>query len=106
MKNTLETRLGIFFALTIVAACVIIELVGGMDIFHSGIHIHALFNNIQDLKVGDQVKMGGVKIGRVDTLSITNDKVRVSMKVEASSQVRTDSKAAIKFVGLMGQNYV
>lgn len=106
MKNTLETRLGIFFALTIIAAVLLIELVGGLEFLRPGIHVRALFNNIQDLKKGDQVKMGGVRIGKVDSLTITNEKIMVTMKLEANTQVRTDSKASIKFVGLMGQNYV
>jgi len=63
---------------------------------------------VQELKIGDRVKMAGVEIGRVQSLSITNDRVRVTMKVQAShhNEVKTDSTATVKFAGLMGQNYV
>ena len=33
MKNTLETRLGIFFALALVVAVLLLEMVGAMDWF-------------------------------------------------------------------------
>ncbi len=105
MKNTLETRLGIFVALVVIAAVLILETVGG-EHFQPGYQLHALFDNVQDLKNGNQVKMAGVEIGRVQGITITNNKVLVTMKLREKSQVKTDSKATVKFAGLMGQNFV
>lgn len=106
MKNSLETRLGIFFALVFVAAFVLFEMVGGGRFFDSGIPIKARFNSAGDLKVGDPVKLAGVDIGRVQTIRIADGKVEVSMTVEPAAGVRTDSKASIKFTGMMGQNFM
>lgn len=106
MKNTLETRLGIFAALAVIAAVIILEIIGGLDLFKKSYRIHALFKNVQDLKVGDPVKMAGVPIGRVDRVFLTNNLVQVTMKLNQDAIVRTDSKATIKFTGLMGQNFV
>ena len=50
MKNTLETRLGIFVALAVIAAVLIMETVGGVERFSRGYHVSADFNNVQDLK--------------------------------------------------------
>ena len=106
MKNSLETRLGIFFALVFVAAFVLFEMVGGGRLFDSGIPIKARFNSAGDLKVGDPVKLAGVDIGRVQAIRIADGKVEVSMTVEPAAGVRTDSKASIKFTGMMGQNFM
>ena len=106
MKNSLETRLGIFFALVFVAAFVLFEMVGGGRFFDSGIPIKARFNSAGDLKVGDPVKLAGVDVGRVQTIRIADGKVEVSMTVEPAAGVRTDSKASIKFSGMMGQNFM
>ena len=106
MKNTLETRLGIFFALALLAAIMLLEVVGGLDVFSKGKQIHALFNSVQELKVGDPVKMAGVEIGRVEKITLSDEKVDVTMKVARNAAVRTDSKATIRFSGLLGQNYV
>ena len=108
MKNTLETRLGIFVALVIIAFVLILEFLGGTESFRRGTHYGALFNNVQDLKVGDRVKMAGKEIGRVDDISLqeTNDKVLVTIKVNSKVLVRTDSTVSIKFTGLVGQNFV
>lgn len=106
MKNTLETRLGLFVALAVLAAAIILEMVGGIDEFRRGKHILAQFANVQDLKIGDRVKMAGVEIGRVQDIQLTNNKVMVVMKVRPAAEVRTDSTATVKFSGLLGQNFV
>jgi phospholipid/cholesterol/gamma-HCH transport system substrate-binding protein len=108
MKNTLETRLGIFVALSVIAAVLILETVGGVERFRRGYRLNVLFKNVQELKVGDRVKMAGVEVGRVEKIGLDgdSDKVRVSMKLHRNATVRTDSTATVKFVGLMGQNYV
>jgi phospholipid/cholesterol/gamma-HCH transport system substrate-binding protein len=108
MRNTLETRLGIFVALAVIAAVLIMETLGGFQIFQGGKHIVAPFANIQDLKKGDRVKMAGYDIGRVEDfkLDTTNNKVRVQLKLNKSAVVKSDSVATIKFIGLMGQNFI
>jgi phospholipid/cholesterol/gamma-HCH transport system substrate-binding protein len=106
MKNTMETRLGLFVALAVLAGAIILQMLGGIDEFRRGKHVIASFKSVQDLKVGDRVKMAGVEIGRVQEIQLTNDEVRVVMKVRPEAQVKTDSLATIKFTGLMGQNYV
>ena len=106
MRNSLETRLGLFFALAFVAAIIIFEMVGGLEVFRRGYPLRARFNNVQELKVGDPVRMAGVDIGRVEKIEFADTKVEVTMKVQERARVGTDSKAGIRFVGLLGQNYV
>ena len=107
MKNTLETRLGIFFAIALIAAFILLEVVGSVNFFKPGYRLHALFTNVQELKVGNTVKMAGVKIGQVEKISLTtNNEVKVTFKIDRDAEVRTDSKATVKFTGLMGENYI
>lgn len=106
MKNSLETRLGIFVVLAVFAAILVIEMLGGIESLRPGKHISALFDTVQELKVGDTVKMAGVDIGRVETIAFDHNKVRVTMKLRPEADVKTDSVALIKYTGLMGQNFV
>jgi phospholipid/cholesterol/gamma-HCH transport system substrate-binding protein len=108
MKNTLETRLGIFVALAVIAAVLILETLGGVDRFRRGDQLNALFNNVSELKVGDRVKVAGVEVGRVEKILLdkTNNLVRVVMKVRPHSGIKTDSQVSVRFTGLMGQNFV
>ena len=106
MKNSLETKLGYFVVLAVFAAWIIVETLGGVEMFRGGYHINALFDTVQDLKVGNSVRLAGVEIGRVEKIALAGDKVRVTMKLHSDTIVRTDSKAVIKFTGLMGQYFV
>ena len=106
MKNTLETRLGIFFALALVVAVIVLQMVGGTDLFTKSYTAHATFDNVQELKKGDPVKMAGVDIGRVESIELVGGKAKVTMRIQRKHPVKTDSKAIIKFTGLMGQNFV
>ena len=106
MKNSLETRLGIFFALALVVAVLVLEMVGASDWFRGGYHITATFKTAQELKKGDLVKMAGVEIGRVEQVTLENGRAKIGMKIQKQYEIKTDAKAAIKFTGLMGQNFV
>jgi len=107
MKHSVETNLGIFVALAVIAALIIIETLNGWtSIFRTSITVGASFGTVQDLKVGDSVKMAGVEVGSVQSIVITNDQASVTMKINADAPVKTDSKATIRFTGLMGENFV
>lgn len=106
MKNTLETRLGLFVALIMLAAFFILVIVGGVEKFQRGLRIHALFKSAQELKVGDRVRMAGVEVGKVEDIQLSEDKVKVTMKLRAKTPVKTDTLGTIKFAGLMGQSFV
>jgi phospholipid/cholesterol/gamma-HCH transport system substrate-binding protein len=106
MKNNLETRLGIFFALALVVAVLILEMIGAADFFKGGYNITASFKNAQELKRGDLVKTAGVEIGRVEDIELENGRAKVTMKIQKQFEIKTDARAAVKFTGLMGQNFV
>jgi phospholipid/cholesterol/gamma-HCH transport system substrate-binding protein len=106
MKNSLETRLGMFFALALVVAVLVMEMLGSFQFFQRGVHVKALFDSAQELNEGDPVKMAGVTVGRVEKIHIVDSKVEVIMKLQKVDGVKTDSKASIKFSGFMGQNFV
>ncbi len=106
MRNTLETRIGIFVALVMLAGVFIFDIVGGWEKLARGHRLYALFDNAQELKVGNRVKMAGVEVGQVEEIQLVEDKVKVTMKIRRSAAVKTDSVATIRFTGLLGQNFV
>ena len=106
MKNTLETRLGVFFALALIVAVIILELIGAADFFTGGYRISASFKTAQELKRGDFVKMAGVEIGRVEGIELENGRAKVGLKIQSKFKIKTDAKAVVKFAGLMGQNFI
>jgi phospholipid/cholesterol/gamma-HCH transport system substrate-binding protein len=106
MKNTLETRLGMFVLLAMLSAFLIMETLGTKDIFKPGYNLRAQFANISELKKDDPVKMAGVPVGHVEKIALVENKVELTLRLDKDAPVKTDSKATIKFAGLMGANYV
>ncbi len=106
MRNTLETRLGIFFALALLAGVMLVELAGGLDFLHRGIRVRTHFGSVHELQEGAPVKLAGVPVGDVRDIAIEDNRVVVTLRVRANAGVRTDSRASIRFAGLLGQNYL
>lgn len=106
MKNSVETKIGVFFALAVIATFILFEMTGGGGTVKGGTSINALFKNVKELKVGDEVKMAGVEVGAVTDIGFEGSKVRVTMSIEPDVPVKTDSSASIQFVGMMGRNFV
>ena len=108
MKSTFESRLGLFVAVSLASLLLLIELAGGLTLFRRDIELGARFENVQELKVGAQIRMAGVTIGRVSDIDFDGNMVKVAMSIESekAKNIKTDSIATIQFMGLMGQNYI
>ncbi len=106
MRNSLETRLGLFFALALIAGLVLLELAGGLDFFRKGVEIRARFTSVNELQAGAPVKLAGVQVGEVRRVAIEDNRVVITMRVREDAAVRTDSRATVRFAGLLGQNYI
>jgi phospholipid/cholesterol/gamma-HCH transport system substrate-binding protein len=73
-----------------------------------GYEIEARFNGVDGLSTGNDVRIGGVKIGSVVGLSVDpqNYQVRVRMTVGTNIHLPEDSAASITGDGLLGGKYV
>lgn len=71
-------------------------------------HVNALFDNATGVSVGSDVRLGGVKIGVVDSLTLDTKSYRanVHMVLSKSSPVPDDSSASIVGDGLLGSKFV
>ena len=107
-RGNSEAQVGLFVVLALVAAFVLMEVAGSVNLFSNTIKVQTRFENIKDLKTGDPVKVAGVQVGRVSTIAFDANKVLVELEIDQDKQaaIRTDSEAAIQFEGLMGQHYV
>ena len=94
MKNSLETRLGVFFALVVIAAFVLVEMIGGASFFHRGKEVRAYFESVRELKVGDPVKLAGVTVGRVSDIRLATNKVEVAMRLDRGRAGGRDRRGA------------
>jgi phospholipid/cholesterol/gamma-HCH transport system substrate-binding protein len=70
--------------------------------------LNASFRSIDGVSVGTDVRLAGVKIGRVTEISLDPEtyRARTVFTVEEGIEVPDDSAVAISSEGLLGGNYV
>lgn len=71
-----------------------------------GYIVEAPFNDILQLRVGDGVRMSGVRIGTVVKTSLENGKAVAELSIRDEFEIPRDSVASISMAGLLGTNFV
>jgi phospholipid/cholesterol/gamma-HCH transport system substrate-binding protein len=106
MTITTEQKVGLFFIVALIILALVIELVESWDPFRKQNAYYTHFNSAIGLKVGDPVRMAGVEVGKIDKISIDGTRVRVDLKVDETTQIRTDSIARIRQMNLLGGQFL
>ncbi len=69
--------------------------------------IKAMFNRIDGLLEGDEVRLGGIKIGAVTTQALDKDyRAIIGMDIASDVKLPIDTSAAIHTDGLFGSKFV
>jgi phospholipid/cholesterol/gamma-HCH transport system substrate-binding protein len=77
-----------------------LPVIGGGDTYH------AMFSEAGGLKVNDEVRVAGVRVGKVDDIELAGDQVRVSFKVDDTAAFGPDTRAAIKVKTILGSMFL
>ncbi|MDA8050529.1 MAG: outer membrane lipid asymmetry maintenance protein MlaD [Rhodospirillales bacterium] len=104
-------------AAEVVTGAVVLAVAAGFLVFavaHSGTApsggypLHAEFNSVAGLPVGSDVRLAGVKIGRVvaETINPETYLAQVTFTVANAIRIPKDSSAAVVSEGLLGGNYL
>jgi phospholipid/cholesterol/gamma-HCH transport system substrate-binding protein len=110
VKSRRPIVVGVFIFLGLVILIVAVFTLGGQQkTFVRSKPIRAVFDDIQGLKIGNNVWLSGVKIGTVKRINFTPEsRVEVIMNIEKAAWdlVRKDSKVQIGSEGLIGNKIV
>ncbi|MGN2635786.1 MCE family protein [Nocardia takedensis] len=67
----------------------------------------ATFSDVMGVRVGDDVRMAGVRVGRVDSIDFDDDyKARVEIRIQERQRLTTSTKALVRYQNLIGQRYI
>ncbi|HVU57338.1 MAG TPA: MlaD family protein [Puia sp.] len=109
-EKNYKWKLGLFCVVALVVAISAIYYIGKQkNKFGSVLHVSALFNSVSGLKIGSNVRLGGIDVGTVDGISLVTDtSVEVQMIIQKKAQkfIKKDAKAAISSEGLMGDKVI
>ena len=101
---------GIFVILGLSLFILAIYVFGKKEYFiGSPVKVSAIFNDVKGLTEGDKVRLSGIDIGTVSSLSFMNDNrvlVQMSIDREKAEFLKSDSRVTIGNEGLMGSKVV
>lgn len=79
---------------------------GDLPLIGGGTTYYAKFADASGIKSGDQVRIAGVRVGKVTGVDLQGNQVRVAFKISTSSRFGVDSHADIKVGTLLGAMYI
>ena len=108
-NNTIELGVGLFMIIGF-AAFVYLALQLGEVSFLSSSRTYVLkaeFTNVSGVKKGASVQVAGVVVGEVTPIELGDDAYAIlSLQVDNSLKVPTDSMASVKSQGIIGDKYI
>lgn len=76
------------------------------DVAGETIPYAAVFTDVFGLREGDDVRMAGVRVGRVESIELQGDKAKVSFVVQSDQQVLGTTVASVTYQNIVGQRYL
>jgi phospholipid/cholesterol/gamma-HCH transport system substrate-binding protein len=77
-----------------------LPIIGGGDTYSAD------FSEAGGLKADDEVRIAGVRVGKVDSVALDGDHVKVTFRIQSGADFGTDTSAAIKVKTLLGAMYL
>ncbi|HEY0902673.1 MAG TPA: MCE family protein [Marmoricola sp.] len=77
-----------------------LPLIGGGDVYH------AAFSDSSGIRANDEVRIAGVRVGKVTDVELDDGHVKVSFRISSSADFGTETHAEIKVKTLLGAMYL
>ncbi len=104
----IETKVGLFFVGTLVVLGVLIFNTGkfsfGSD--KDAEHFTVYFDQVAGLAVQAPVRVAGVKVGEVKSITLDHGRAKVDLKLDKDFPVYMDSQASLSSIGILGEKYI
>ncbi len=108
-KYSIETVVGIFVVAGLLCVAYMTVKLGKVSLLGDDYYsLYARFGSVSGLRTGNPVEIGGIEVGRVEQLSIDQEKqvAVVQLKIRKDIKVYDDSGVSIRTAGLIGDKYV
>ena len=103
----LEVTVGLFVVLGLCALAYLSVRLGQLQIGRGHTYdLTAVFPTVAGLRVGANVEIAGVQVGRVQDIKLVNYAADVTLRIEKQVQLQEDAIASIRTRGLIGEKYV
>ncbi len=102
-----EIVVGLFVVAGLLCAGYLAIRLGKLEAFgNSGYVVYADFANVAGLRPGDSVEIAGVGVGRVDSLTLVEDRARLALRIDTGVAIQEDAIASVRARGLIGDKFI
>ena len=104
-----ERAVGAFMAIMVILLLTIIVMIGrGKDWFETYVTYYTVFDEAYNLSKNARVKLFKAEIGKVKSVRLEGDKVKVTLAIlkDYAPRIKTDSVAIVESPTLIGSEYV
>jgi phospholipid/cholesterol/gamma-HCH transport system substrate-binding protein len=108
-RYSLETVVGIFVVIGLLCVAYMTVKLGKVSLFGDNYYsLYARFSSVSGLREGSPIEIDGIEIGRVERLTLDQEKQLplVTLRIRKGVRVYDDASAAIKTAGLIGDKFV
>jgi phospholipid/cholesterol/gamma-HCH transport system substrate-binding protein len=100
-------RVGLFFLLGVALVWVTFETLSDGKLFEERSHtLIAGFDDLRQLKTGDEVRLAGVRVGSVSKTRLAGRRAEAVLLIDPKVPIASDAAATIDMSGLIGGNYI
>lgn len=102
-----EILVGVFVLVGMISLGYLAIRLGKLELMgNRGYLVYADFASVAGLKVGDSVEIAGVKVGRVESISLAEDMARLGIRIKSQVALQEDAIASVRARGLIGDKFV
>ncbi len=113
MRATL-VKLGLFVTLCSVITIALVFSIGNVQSLRVGpvqllddsYRLSATFDDVTGLLINDNVKVAGVRVGKVTGIQVVEGRAKVTFRVKDGLKLPTDTEATVRWRNLLGQRYL
>ena len=99
-------QLGSFFVVGIIVLLILFEVVSGVSFYKKEKTYISFFPTVGELRVGSEVKLSGVEVGRVKNISLSGQNVQVVIAVNKDVIIKEDSEASINMTSSVSYTHL
>jgi len=106
-KYTPEAKVGI---ITIIAVIAGLYFLSNMNLLRKDTgtyyQVSVLFNNVTGLMPNAEVRLNGIRVGKVADIRLAEDKAIVKLDIISDAKIRRSDTLSLSTMGVMGEKYV
>jgi phospholipid/cholesterol/gamma-HCH transport system substrate-binding protein len=107
MKLSAEFKVGAFVVAVSLAFAFLVLTFGEIPFFKPGVKVYKVyFDNVGGLSKGAEVRVAGIRSGKVRSVELKDGKVEVVFEIDKDIQLYKNASAQIGTLGLMGDKYL